>query len=82
MLQGSSMFSKVDGFPVKPFPDGWKGENGLYAAGFTKRGILGLSLDAKRIAEDIEKKWKGNDGEKQFMGSPNATLSKFLAKNN
>ncbi|KAJ6758488.1 INDOLE-3-PYRUVATE MONOOXYGENASE YUCCA6 [Salix koriyanagi] len=49
------MFSEIDGFPTKPFPNGWKGECGLYAVGFTKRGILGASVDAKRIAEDIER---------------------------
>lgn len=43
-----------DGFPMKPFPNGWKGKNGLYAIGFTKRGLLGASMDAKRIANDIE----------------------------
>lgn len=52
------MFSDKDGFPRKPFPNGWKGENGLYAVGFTKRGLLGSSIDAKRIAEDIEHRWK------------------------
>ncbi len=51
--QESDLFSKKDGFPRKPFPNGWKGEGGLYAVGFTKRGLLGTSLDAKRIAEDI-----------------------------
>ncbi|XP_027331921.1 indole-3-pyruvate monooxygenase YUCCA6-like [Abrus precatorius] len=57
-LKEGDMFSKEDGFPTKPFPNGWKGENGLYAVGFTKRGILGASMDAKRIAEDIERCWK------------------------
>ncbi|GMY36019.1 Indole-3-pyruvate monooxygenase YUCCA2 [Fagus crenata] len=52
-LKESDLFSKKDGFPRKPFPNGWKGEGGLYAVGFTKRGLLGTSLDAKRIAEDI-----------------------------
>lgn len=52
------MFSKEDGLPRKPFPNGWKGECGLYAVGFTKRGLLGASMDAKRIAEDIERCWK------------------------
>jgi indole-3-pyruvate monooxygenase len=54
------MFSEKDGFPKKPFPNGWKGEKGLYAVGFTKRGLLGSSIDAKRIAEDIETSWKGS----------------------
>lgn len=52
------MFSEKDGFPREPFPDGWKGEFGLYAVGFTKRGLLGTHLDARRIAEDIEHLWK------------------------
>ncbi|XP_020232697.1 indole-3-pyruvate monooxygenase YUCCA6 [Cajanus cajan] len=57
-LKEEDMFSKEDGFPTKPFPNGWKGENGLYAVGFTKRGLMGTSLDARRIAEDIERCWK------------------------
>ncbi|KAL9376330.1 hypothetical protein Peur_030450 [Populus x canadensis] len=54
-LKEGDMFSEKDGFPRKPFPNGWKGECGLYAVGFTKRGILGASVDATRIAEDIER---------------------------
>ncbi|XP_021894924.1 indole-3-pyruvate monooxygenase YUCCA6 [Carica papaya] len=57
-LKEREMFSEKDGLPRKPFPNGWKGENGLYAVGFTKRGLLGASMDAKRIAEDIERSWK------------------------
>ncbi|GKV03386.1 hypothetical protein SLEP1_g15694 [Rubroshorea leprosula] len=56
-LKENEMFSKKDGFPRRPFPNGWKGECGLYAVGFTKRGLLGTSIDAKRIAEDIEGCW-------------------------
>lgn len=52
------MFSEKDGLPRKPFPNGWKGDSGLYAVGFTKRGLLGASMDAKKIAEDIEQCWK------------------------
>lgn len=54
-LKEGDMFSEKDGFPKRPFPNGWRGECGLYAVGFTKRGILGASMDAKRIAEDIER---------------------------
>ncbi|KAI4337464.1 hypothetical protein L6164_015879 [Bauhinia variegata] len=57
-LKEGNMFSEEDGFPRRPFPNGWKGENGLYAVGFTKRGLLGASMDAKRIAEDIALCWK------------------------
>lgn len=57
-LKEKEMFSDKDGFPRRPFPNGWKGADGLYAVGFTKRGLLGASADAKRIAEDIGKCWK------------------------
>ncbi|XP_010519914.1 PREDICTED: indole-3-pyruvate monooxygenase YUCCA6 [Tarenaya hassleriana] len=57
-LKENKMFSEKDGFPKQPFPGGWKGECGLYAVGFTKRGILGASMDAKRISQDIEQCWK------------------------
>ncbi|KAG2278499.1 hypothetical protein Bca52824_061054 [Brassica carinata] len=40
-------------FPIQEFPEGWRGESGLYAVGFTKRGIFGASMDAKKIAQDI-----------------------------
>ncbi|XP_047338742.1 indole-3-pyruvate monooxygenase YUCCA2-like [Impatiens glandulifera] len=56
-LKETSFFSKKDGFPQKPFPCSWKGENGLYAIGFTKRGILGASMEARWIADDIKKQW-------------------------
>ena len=52
------MFSEKNGLPRKAFPNGWKGESGLYSVGFTQRGLLGASMDAKRIAEDIEHRWK------------------------
>ncbi|XP_002514307.2 indole-3-pyruvate monooxygenase YUCCA2 [Ricinus communis] len=57
-LKDNHMFSKKDGMPAKSFSNGWKGENGLYAVGFTKRGLLGASIDARRIAQDIEMRWK------------------------
>jgi len=40
--------------PRRPFPNGWKGERGLYAVGFTKRGLLGSAMDARKIADDME----------------------------
>ncbi|OMO91017.1 Pyridine nucleotide-disulfide oxidoreductase, class-II [Corchorus olitorius] len=57
-LKEREMFSEKDGYPRRPFPNGWKGESGLYAVGFTKRGLLGTSMDAKRLAQDIERCWK------------------------
>ncbi|KAG6488614.1 hypothetical protein ZIOFF_049861 [Zingiber officinale] len=57
-LKESDMFSEMDGLPRKPFPNGWKGPNGLYAVGFTRRGLVGASLDAMRIAQDVELSYK------------------------
>ncbi|XP_030452467.1 indole-3-pyruvate monooxygenase YUCCA6 [Syzygium oleosum] len=68
-LKEGSMFSKDDGFPRRAFPNGWKGECGLYAVGFTRRGLLGASMDAQRIAEDIERCWK--EEAKHRMQVPN-----------
>ncbi|KAI7739031.1 hypothetical protein M8C21_008361 [Ambrosia artemisiifolia] len=59
-LKDTNLFSEKDGFPMEPFPEGWKGESGLYAVGFTKRGLLGTSIDAVRIAEDIARQWNIN----------------------
>jgi indole-3-pyruvate monooxygenase len=42
-----------DGLPKKEFPNHWKGENGLYCAGLAKRGLAGIAMDAKNIANDI-----------------------------
>ncbi|XP_074287029.1 indole-3-pyruvate monooxygenase YUCCA6-like isoform X2 [Silene latifolia] len=56
-LKERKMFSQEDGLPRRPFPNGWKGDHGLYAVGFTKHGLLGASMDAKRIAEDIGRCW-------------------------
>ncbi|KAG9442487.1 hypothetical protein H6P81_018341 [Aristolochia fimbriata] len=47
------LFSKEDGFPKKAFPNSWKGDKGLYTVGFTRRGLLGASMDAQRIAKRI-----------------------------
>ncbi|EYU21924.1 hypothetical protein ABFS82_01G027900 [Erythranthe guttata] len=55
-LKGSDFFTK-DGMPKSPFPNGWKGEKGLYAVGFTRRGLLGTSADAVNIARDISQQW-------------------------
>ncbi|KAM7257113.1 hypothetical protein ACFE04_012854 [Oxalis oulophora] len=56
-LKGCDFFTK-EGMPKTPFPNGWKGEDGLYTVGFTKRGLLGTSSDAVNIAQDIAKQWR------------------------
>ncbi|KAL6957786.1 putative indole-3-pyruvate monooxygenase YUCCA5 [Sarracenia purpurea var. burkii] len=56
-LQETEFFSE-NGFPKAPFPNGWKGKAGLYAVGFTRRGLSGASSDAVRIAQDIANVYK------------------------
>ncbi|XP_040989042.1 probable indole-3-pyruvate monooxygenase YUCCA7 isoform X2 [Juglans microcarpa x Juglans regia] len=56
-LKEYEFFSK-DGLPKNPFPNGWKGKAGLYAVGFTRRGLSGASLDAISVANDIARSWK------------------------
>ncbi|KAG8375495.1 hypothetical protein BUALT_Bualt10G0105800 [Buddleja alternifolia] len=67
-LKGSDFFTK-DGMPKVPFPNGWKGENGLYAVGFTRRGLLGTSSDALNIARDIGDQWRIINGLKSSSAS-------------
>lgn len=42
-----------DGMAARPYPEHWKGENGLYCAGLARRGIYGSYSDAELIAGDI-----------------------------
>ncbi|CAI9776945.1 unnamed protein product [Fraxinus pennsylvanica] len=56
-LKENEFFSR-DGIPKSAFPNGWKGKAGLYAVGFTRRGLSGASLDAIKVAQDIGKMWK------------------------
>ncbi|KAI3749584.1 hypothetical protein L2E82_20198 [Cichorium intybus] len=56
-LQENELFGK-NGFPKQQFPNGWKGKGGLYASGFTRRGLTGVSADAMKIAQDIGNVWK------------------------
>ncbi|ERN01488.1 hypothetical protein AMTRI_Chr03g148190 [Amborella trichopoda] len=52
-----------EGLPRKSFPNGWKGEKGLYSVGFTRRGLLGVGSDARNVAQDIGAQWR-NLGER------------------
>ncbi|XP_057730093.1 probable indole-3-pyruvate monooxygenase YUCCA11 [Arachis stenosperma] len=42
-----------NGMPKPSYPNHWKGEHGIYSAGFSKRGLEGISFDAMKIANDI-----------------------------
>ncbi|XP_071713590.1 probable indole-3-pyruvate monooxygenase YUCCA3 [Rutidosis leptorrhynchoides] len=55
-LKESDLFTK-EGMPKMPFPDGWKGKSGLYAVGFSRRGLSGASFDAIRVSQDIAQIW-------------------------
>lgn len=48
-MQEKEFYSEKDGMPKR-----WKGEHGLYAVGFTRKGLFGAAMDARKIAEDIE----------------------------
>ncbi|KAI7725226.1 hypothetical protein M8C21_005632 [Ambrosia artemisiifolia] len=56
-LKGSDFFTD-DGMPKTPFPNGWKGENGLFTVGFTRRGLLGTTCDARKIASEVTRQWR------------------------
>ncbi|XP_044463622.1 probable indole-3-pyruvate monooxygenase YUCCA4 [Mangifera indica] len=56
-LKGDDFFTK-DGMPKTPFPNGWKGDNGLYTVGFTRRGLQGTSFEAVKISQDIAEQWR------------------------
>ncbi|KAL3650831.1 Indole-3-pyruvate monooxygenase YUCCA6 [Castilleja foliolosa] len=77
-LKENEMFSEKDGLPKKPFPNGWKGECGLYAVGFTKRGLLGASMDAKNIASDIERCWRAEANHLSAITSTYSTMQKHI----
>ncbi|KAI4388078.1 hypothetical protein MLD38_000443 [Melastoma candidum] len=50
-LKGGDDLFNDEGSPS--IPDQWKGKNGLYGAGFAKKGLAGISRDASSIANDI-----------------------------
>ncbi|KAF9607447.1 hypothetical protein IFM89_035585 [Coptis chinensis] len=43
-----------DGFAKQSFPSHWKGCNGLYCVGLSRRGLFGAGMDAQNIANDIK----------------------------
>lgn len=63
----------MDGMPKSAFPNGWKGTCGVYAVGFTRRGLSGVSSDAVRIADDIGMAWQ----EETKLGKRRSCLSPF-----
>ncbi|XP_078442182.1 putative indole-3-pyruvate monooxygenase YUCCA9 [Wolffia australiana] len=66
-LQDKDIFTK-SGFPRQLLPNGWRGESGLYAVGFTGKGLSGTSLDALKIANDISRMWKDDTMQSNLTG--------------
>ena len=53
-VQEDDYLLNQDGMPKHDFPNHWKGKNGLYCAGLSRRGLAGLSMDAQNVANDIK----------------------------
>ncbi|KAF8084005.1 hypothetical protein N665_0739s0004 [Sinapis alba] len=53
-LKNYEYVMKDDGFPKNPMPKHWKGENNIYCAGFSRKGIAGAAQDAMSVAQDIK----------------------------
>ncbi|OMO56244.1 Pyridine nucleotide-disulfide oxidoreductase, class-II [Corchorus olitorius] len=56
-----------NGLPKNEIPNHWKGTNNLYCCGLSRRGLFGVSMDAKAIAEDINKVVTAKMGEKSKL---------------
>ena len=63
--QDNELFSK-DGLPHPNLQCNWKGKNGLYSAGFGRKGLVGTSMDAQKIAMDINKIYRSGPKASQF----------------
>lgn len=52
-LKGDDYLLNDDGIPKPSYPIHWKGKNGLYCVGLSRRGFYGAGADAKNIANDV-----------------------------
>lgn len=52
-LQGDNCLLNEDGLPKLECPQHWKGKNGLYCVGLSRRGLYGIAFDAQNIATHI-----------------------------
>ncbi|KAI4332753.1 hypothetical protein L6164_017635 [Bauhinia variegata] len=52
-LKDYKLLFDENGMPKQRPPNHWKGESGIYCAGFSRQGLAGISQDAQRIANDI-----------------------------
>ncbi|PPS20046.1 hypothetical protein GOBAR_AA00538 [Gossypium barbadense] len=52
-IRGDDYLLNDDGISKLSFPNHWKGKNGLYCVGLSRRGLYGAASDALNIADDI-----------------------------
>ncbi|KAK7284704.1 hypothetical protein RJT34_19456 [Clitoria ternatea] len=52
-LKGDDNLLNDDGLPKPSYPIHWKGNNGLYCVGLSRRGFYGAAADAENIANDV-----------------------------
>ncbi|CAJ1879825.1 unnamed protein product [Sphenostylis stenocarpa] len=52
-LKGDDYLLNDDGLPKPSYPIHWKGNNGLYCVGLSRRGFYGAGADAQNIANHI-----------------------------
>ncbi|KAG2406626.1 hypothetical protein LR48_Vigan03g289400 [Vigna angularis] len=52
-LKNDDYLLNDDGLPKPKYPRHWKGNNGLYCVGLSRRGFYGAAADAENIANDI-----------------------------
>ena len=53
-LKGDDYLLNDDGIPKPSYPNHWKGRNGLYCVGLSRRGFYGAKSDALNIANDVK----------------------------
>ncbi|GMI76061.1 YUCCA 10 [Hibiscus trionum] len=53
-LKGDDYLLNEDGIPKPSIPNHWKGRNGLYCVGLSRRGLYGAAGDAENIADDVK----------------------------
>ncbi|KAM3735443.1 hypothetical protein ACB098_10G088400 [Castanea mollissima] len=53
-LKGDEYLLSEDGLPKPIYPNHWKGKNGLYCVGLSRRGLYGSNVDSQNVANDIK----------------------------
>ncbi|KAL4603159.1 hypothetical protein ACB092_10G105200 [Castanea dentata] len=53
-LKGDEYLLSEDGLPKPIYPNHWKGKNGLYCVGLSRRGLYGSNVDSQIVANDIK----------------------------